>query len=663
MQDHPGLFLVLEGADGSGKTTQFNLLAENLKKAGYDVEVFDFPRYDEPSSHFVRTYLNGGYGPASSISPYTASLFYALDRYEAAPAIRKALEEGKIVLSNRYVGSNMAHQGSKFDDPIQQRGFFLWEDGLEFQLLGIPRPTLNIYLRVPADISYQLIAKKAERSYTKKSHDEHEADISHLRRSVDTYDTLTQLFPKDFVAIQCVDENQLLSIDKIAGKIWKAVEPLLPAPKKTKEINKANPTTKEIAPPPSAKQTEASLNDGNIHIRLKNVSLLAAANIDTSLAKVRRHFDFKNSFDFHLPENISDDSVAVYTDSMEKMKDTYSKMRTGLEEYFKHHPSESNQTTEQVLMPLLPLATYSNLDLYVSHDNISHLIANLGRNPLPEIRQLALKIEKIALSKGLKLTEAADAGQQEAPEQVGNTLAKLAQERLPQLLAESGNDIELMHATPRNEFELIVEGLYPHTNLSPGDIAAEMETWSYQQKEEALKTILQNADTNTLNHATYRIDASLDRPTIEKLKEGAYIEDLRMQLPTPRYGYGMPRTVEDAALEDPYLDIFDESLALFSHLQETGREEYGGYATLLGHKVRCQFTIHASQLQNAEVIDETALEVLLRIREKISEVHPLIAENLTLSLRRPAPAITKDKNKSASRNRKSSRRGGKPKKS
>jgi dTMP kinase len=126
MANHQGIFIVLEGVDGSGKTTQFKLLQTRLQLAGYEVEVFDFPRYDKPSSYFVRQYLNGQYGPASSINPYSASLFYALDRYEAAPEIRKALAAGKIVLSDRYFGSNMAHQGSKFGGPIEKRSFFVW---------------------------------------------------------------------------------------------------------------------------------------------------------------------------------------------------------------------------------------------------------------------------------------------------------------------------------------------------------------------------------------------------------------------------------------------------------------------------------------------------------------------------------------------------------
>ena len=143
-----GRFFVVEGTDASGKTTQFNLLAERLKKEGFDVVTFDFPQYDQDSSFYVREYLNGKYGSADQVGPYTASVFYALDRFSAKDAIKQAIDEGKIVLANRFTGSNMAHQGTKFVHPEERRGYFIWLDNLEYQMLGIPRPTLSAVLRV-----------------------------------------------------------------------------------------------------------------------------------------------------------------------------------------------------------------------------------------------------------------------------------------------------------------------------------------------------------------------------------------------------------------------------------------------------------------------------------------------------------------------------------
>jgi thymidylate kinase/thymidylate synthase ThyX len=223
-----GVFIAIEGTDGSGKGTQFKLLADKLRAEGYDVATFDFPQYGGPSSYFVREYLNGQYGTAEEVGPYTASLFYALDRYEAAPAIRRALAEGKIVLSNRFVGSSMAHQGTKFADAPERHGFFVWLDNLEFQMLGIPRPDQSFILRVPAEIAQQLVDQKEKRTYTDKQRDIHEADINHLKRSVTVYDDMAQLFPRDFTLIDCLDNDQLQSVEAIQAKLWQAVTPLLP---------------------------------------------------------------------------------------------------------------------------------------------------------------------------------------------------------------------------------------------------------------------------------------------------------------------------------------------------------------------------------------------------------------------------------------------------
>lgn len=229
-----GIFLVIEGSDGSGKGTQFKLLVDKLTQEGYDVATFDFPQYDQESSYFVREYLNGNYGTNDEVGPYTASLFYALDRYQAAPAIRKALSEGKVVLANRFTGSNMAHQGTKFDHPEERRGYFIWLDNLEFQMLGIPRPDTSFVLRVPAEIAQEMVDKKEKRNYTDKKRDILEADLSHLKRAVEVYDDLCNLFPKDFHRLDCVRGETLMSIESVQDMLWKTVEPLLPEKKKAK---------------------------------------------------------------------------------------------------------------------------------------------------------------------------------------------------------------------------------------------------------------------------------------------------------------------------------------------------------------------------------------------------------------------------------------------
>lgn len=243
MQNKDGLFIAIEGIDGAGKGTQFKLLVERLELAGFDVATFDFPRYDEPSSYFVKQYLNGAYGSrARDVSPYTASLFYALDRFAASKDIREALDGGKIVVSNRFTGSNMAGQGTKFANADERRGYFIWLDNLEFEMLHIPRPDLNLVLKVPAELAQTLVDKKDRRSYTNKKRDIHEADIEHMISNAEVYEDLCQLFPRDFVRVDCARNNKMLPIETISNLIWEKVFPFLPKPTRPKKTAKADVT-------------------------------------------------------------------------------------------------------------------------------------------------------------------------------------------------------------------------------------------------------------------------------------------------------------------------------------------------------------------------------------------------------------------------------------
>ena len=226
---HDGLFIALEGIDGAGKTTQSDLLQRRLELAGYDVVRLKFPQYDKPSSYFITQYLNGAYGTLDQVGPYTAALFYALDRYAAARQIREALAAGKVVLADRFVGSNMAHQGAKIAHPEERRGFFIWLDNLEFRLLQTPRPDYSFVLRIPAAVAQERIGQKGKREYTDATHDLHEADRKHLELTAIVYDDMCQLFPRDFSRVDCSRDNRLLSIDQVHELLWGKVEPLLPA--------------------------------------------------------------------------------------------------------------------------------------------------------------------------------------------------------------------------------------------------------------------------------------------------------------------------------------------------------------------------------------------------------------------------------------------------
>ena len=214
-----GIFIVIEGSDGSGKSTHFSLLREFLEQQGKEVASYKFPQYDKPSSYFSVKYLNGGYGDAATLGAYKPSLFYALDRFDAAANIQADLEAGKVVLCDRYVGSNMAHQGQKLNDEAERHEYFDWVYDLEFRLLGIPEPDVNIVLLMPPEHAYRLMGGREKRGYTDKQHDIHEADIHHLERAVATYKELAERYDT-FTAVPCADnEGSLFTIDTIQSNI------------------------------------------------------------------------------------------------------------------------------------------------------------------------------------------------------------------------------------------------------------------------------------------------------------------------------------------------------------------------------------------------------------------------------------------------------------
>lgn len=222
-----GVFIIIEGTDGSGKAEQTKKLIERLQRVGVEVKMFDFPQYGQPSAYFVERYLNGDYGSLDFVGPRKASVFYAVDRFEVGLKIHEWLDRGEVVVSNRFVVSNMAHQGSKISDTEQRRKFFSWVDEFEHGILEIPRPTLTLVLHMPAEIAQTLVDKKEERKYLRgKRRDIHEEDIDHLRRTEKVYLELVEMFPKEFCLVECVESGRLLSIGEIHEKVWSIVDPL-----------------------------------------------------------------------------------------------------------------------------------------------------------------------------------------------------------------------------------------------------------------------------------------------------------------------------------------------------------------------------------------------------------------------------------------------------
>ncbi|HEX4104434.1 MAG TPA: hypothetical protein VHZ04_03105 [Candidatus Paceibacterota bacterium] len=223
--DARGKFIVIEGTDGSGKTAQFErlilALPENVK-----IATVDFPRYGEQSSYFVQKYLTGKYG--GGVTPYAAATFFAMDRFDAKLRMLQSLEEGRLLLGNRYVASNMAYQGAKFANRRDREEFYKWLYFLEYEQYEIPKPDLNIVLHLPAEIARGLIARKPPREYLDEGvHDIHEIDLEHQKRAEEVYLEMAALFPKDFKLVECAPDGKLLSQEKVHALVWNVVQKFL----------------------------------------------------------------------------------------------------------------------------------------------------------------------------------------------------------------------------------------------------------------------------------------------------------------------------------------------------------------------------------------------------------------------------------------------------
>lgn len=218
-----GKLIVIDGTDGSGKKTQTELLVHRLKSEGYQVEKIDFPQYGKKSAGPTEEYLSGNFGTAAEVSPYQASVLYAVDRFSASFQIRKWLEEGKIVISDRYVSANMGHQAGKIDDLAERDRFLAWLEEFEYGLLKIPRPDRQIFLYLDPEISRNL-ALKVEKPNMDKTKDIHENDAEHMRKASEAFRYVAEKYGR--IQISCAEQGEMKTREAIAQELYQQVLPV-----------------------------------------------------------------------------------------------------------------------------------------------------------------------------------------------------------------------------------------------------------------------------------------------------------------------------------------------------------------------------------------------------------------------------------------------------
>lgn len=215
-----GKLIVLEGIDGSGKSTQYKRLCRRLADEGRDFKSIVFPRYDQPSSSLIREYLSGSYGSRpGDVNAYAASAFYAVDRFASFKTDwQDYYENGGLILADRYTTSNACHQGSKLPEGERQE-FLDWLYEFEFERLGLPRPELVVYLDVELENARRQMTQRQR--LTDSSADIHEKDFEYLSACLEAGRYACGHY--GWTRIRCTENGEMRSVEEIHGQIYKAL--------------------------------------------------------------------------------------------------------------------------------------------------------------------------------------------------------------------------------------------------------------------------------------------------------------------------------------------------------------------------------------------------------------------------------------------------------
>ena len=226
-----GLFIVLDGNDGSGKATQTELLVQALAERGIASRKIDFPGYTRSIfGRLLADCLAGKRGDFAGLDPRIASVLYAADRFTEIGTIRDALACGEVIIADRFTSSNQIHQGGKLEDEGERLAFMSWLGEMEYEAFGIPRPDRIIYLKVPLETSLALLAEKRA---AKNEHladgemDQVESDRQYLLRSHETAGWLANREP-NWRLIECTEtDGSMCSREKIHQEVLAAIADLL----------------------------------------------------------------------------------------------------------------------------------------------------------------------------------------------------------------------------------------------------------------------------------------------------------------------------------------------------------------------------------------------------------------------------------------------------
>ncbi len=229
MAKKKGKLIVIDGTDGSGKSTQIKYLLDRLAKDKVKTKYIHFPEYDNFIGGFIKHCLNEQYYNFVEVHPKIVSVLYAADRWESSAQIIKWLDDGYTVVLDRYVSANQIHQGGKIEDIKKRKEFLKWLDELEYKVFKIPRADITLYLSLPIEVSTNLLherSKKAALEYGGGKQDVHEVDLEFQKNSIKSALWLSKTIP-NFVKINCMGKKAIRTREDIHEEVYENVKKVL----------------------------------------------------------------------------------------------------------------------------------------------------------------------------------------------------------------------------------------------------------------------------------------------------------------------------------------------------------------------------------------------------------------------------------------------------
>ena len=741
-----GRYIVIEGAEGVGKTTQVQELARRLRIAGLPVRVLREP--DSQTDLTARTIRQITQDPNYPMNSRTEVLLYNAARSQSLENIKDSIENGVICIVDRnylttlaiqYYGrgdipnystintiidfavgniqpdicivldapvnilrTRLSHRnsGERFDDLDEAflervRAGYLWEA----KQRNFPVVFSSDNLEDTANNIWNLVAENlANKNHQNTAHNissvgeiinnkqvtnelpnivDQETDIDH--------DAELLILSNGKHKITAAGNNYLKSIiTDNEGDVYAFTDSLSPVTIAAamarlsrrgddmritlldEFINKKEKDQDLLERVITAYGDDSVQQLAGIHLVVENASNILTKKLEwgrlsSYLEQSTRYiyFDEKDksgSYRYFVPE-INEAIKHEYIACMDAIFDIYSEIVHKLTEYIR---KSSNTPIEEqdgawksatkaqacdAARGLLPVSTKSTVGIFASAQAVENLVMRLLSDDLYESQIVGKKILKQARKVMPVFFQRAD-----KPERGGaysaymastrQSVRKLSKDILQQPNSASNSEVELVDFWPKNEMLLVPDMLYEHSNLALHEIQEEVNSLPYEKRLKVFKSYIgdrynrRHKPGRALEKAHYTWDILCDYGSFRDLQRHRMVDDLQWQELTPRYGYDVPEIIEEANLSEQYQDAFDISLKLHSKLVSSGYDSEAQYATLLGHKIRWKFTynareaFHFNELRTTPQGHPNYRKLVLKMHEKISEVHPLIAESM-----------------------------------